>query len=177
MKHVYTLLLAVVMMAPGVLRAQSASTELTNLVVFVRFADDEEIDHSFYAIDSMFNSREPGYYSVYNYYDAMTYGRIHYNTVYTSNVQNGVIVSYRDTLPRGAFQPWSETNPIGYQFEIPFMGVCMFEAQLLARILDYVDSMHLVPDIAALKKHIVPAAARSVCARSVRLRPCRTARA
>ena len=150
MKHVYTLLLAVVMMAPGVLRAQSASTELTNLVVFVRFADDEEIDHPFYAIDSMFNSREPGYYSVYNYYDAMTYGRIHYNTVYTSNVQNGVIVSYRDTLPRGAFQPWSETNPIGYQFEIPFMGVCMFEAQLLARILDYVDSAHLVPDSVVL---------------------------
>ena len=47
MKHVYTLLLAVVMMAPGVLRAQSASTELTNLVVFVRFADDAEITHPF----------------------------------------------------------------------------------------------------------------------------------
>ncbi len=150
MKRFYIFLLAAVMLVPAFATAQTTSTELTNLVVFVRFADDEEIDHPFDSIDAMFNSRQEGYYSVYNYYDAMTYGRIHYNTVYTSNVQNGVIVSYRDTLPRGAYQPWSETNPIGYQFEIPFMGVCMFEAQLLARILDYVDSLHLVPDSVVL---------------------------
>ena len=136
MKRFYIFLLAAAMLLPAFATAQTTSTELTNLVVFVRFADDEEIDHPFDSIDAMFNSRQEGYYSVYNYYDAMTYGRIHYNTVYTSNVQNGVIVSYRDTLPRGAYQPWSETNPIGYQFEIPFMGVCMFEAQLLARILE-----------------------------------------
>jgi len=115
MKHIYSLLLAAAMLVPTFATAQNASTELTNLVIFVRFADDEEIDHPFDSIDAMFNSRQEGYYSVYNYYDAMTYGRIHYNTVYTSNVQNGVIVSYRDTLPRGAYQPWSETNPIGYQ--------------------------------------------------------------
>ena len=146
MRQIYFFLLSAAMMIPDVVNAQAATRELTNLVVFVRFADDEEIDHSFNAIDSMFNSREPGYYSVYNYYDAMSYGRIHYNTVYTSNVQNGVIVSYVDPNPRGAFQPWSESNPIGYQCEIPFMGVAMIEAQLLGRILDYVDSMHLVPD-------------------------------
>lgn len=126
--------------------AQTTSTELTNLVIFVRFADDEEITHSFDSIDAMFNSRQPGYYSVYNYYDAMTYGRLHFNTVYTSNVQNGIIVSYVDTLSRGHFQPWSASNPNGYQFEIPLMGVSMFEAQLLTRILDYVDANHLVPD-------------------------------
>ena len=84
MRQIYFFLLAAAMMIPDVVNAQAATRELTNLVVFVRFADDEEIDHSFYAIDSMFNSREPGYYSVYNYYDAMSYGRIHYNTVYTA---------------------------------------------------------------------------------------------
>ena len=77
MRQIYFFLLAAAMMIPDVVNAQAATRELTNLVVFVRFADDEEIDHSFYAIDSMFNSREPGYYSVYNYYDAMSYGRIH----------------------------------------------------------------------------------------------------
>ena len=118
--------------------------ELTNLVIFLRFADDEEIDHPFGTIDSMFNSREPGFYSVYNYYDAMTYGRIHYNTVYTNNIHNGVIVSYVDSFPRGTFQPYSEQNPIGYQGELPFVGISMLEAQLLSRIFDYVDTMHLV---------------------------------
>ena len=121
------------------------TTELTNLVIFVRFADDEEIDHPFGAIDSMFNSHEPGYLSIYNFYEALSYGRIHYNTVYTNNIQNGVIVSYVDSMPRAYFEPYSENNPIGFlPEEQPFMGVSMREAQLLGRIISYIDSMHLV---------------------------------
>ena len=121
------------------------STELTNLVVFLRFADDEEIDHSFADIDSMFNGRTPGFLSVYNFYDALSYGHIHYNTVYTNNIQNGVIVSYVDSMPRAYFEPYSESNPIGFlPEEQPFMGVSMREAQLLGRAVRYLDSMHLV---------------------------------
>ena len=55
MRQIYFFLLAAAMMIPDVVNAQAATRELTNLVVFVRFADDEEIDHSFNAIDSMFN--------------------------------------------------------------------------------------------------------------------------
>ena len=139
-------MLAALLLVPGWAIAQSETKELTNLVIFLRFADDEEIDHSFADIDSMFNCRTPRYYSVYNYYDAMTYGRIHYNTVYTNNIQNGIIVSYRDTMPRGYFQPYdSAENPIGYQpWEQPFMGISMREAQLQARAFHYVDSLGLV---------------------------------
>ena len=115
---------------PVVTMAQTA-TELTNLVIFVRFADDAEIDHSFADIDTMFNGKTPGYYSVSNFFDVLTYGKIHYNTVYTNNVQNGVIVSYQDIYPRSYFQPYSEENPIGYTEENPFLGVSMREAQLL----------------------------------------------
>ena len=126
----------------SVVRAQS--TELTNVVIFVRFADDAEINHSFADIDTMFNGRTPGYLSVYNFYDVMTYGRMHYNTVYTNNIQNGVIVSYQDVQPRGYFEPYSSWNPIGYTEPNPFMGVSMREAELLGRIVHYVDSMGLV---------------------------------
>ena len=143
-----TILFSLVFGAAGVLRAQS-TTEYTNLVVFVRFADDAEINHSFASIDTMFNGRTPGYLSVYNFYDAMSYGRIHYNTIYTNNIQNGQIVSYQDTYPRGYFEPYSYNNPIGYTEPNPFMGVSMREAQLLGRIVSYVDSMGLVdPNIA-----------------------------
>lgn len=123
---------------------QAQTTELANLVVFVRFADDAEIDHPFASIDSMFNGKTPGYLSIYNFYDVMTYGRIHYNTFYTNNIQNGVIVSYQDTELRGYFEPYSPENPIGYTEPNPFMGVSMREAQLLGRIVNHVDSMHLV---------------------------------
>ena len=151
MKNVcLTLIISVLsVFMPLVSMAQNA-TELTNLVVFVRFADDAEIDHSFADINTMFNATTPGYLSVYNFYDVMTYGKIHYNTIYTNNIQNGVIVSYQDAQPRGYFEPYSPWNPIGYTEPNPFMGVSMREAQLLGRIVSYVDSMHWVGSDASL---------------------------
>ncbi len=125
-------------------RSDSDITELYNLVVFIRFADDEEITHPFNEIDSMFNGRTEGYLSIYNYYKVSTYDKIHYNTVYTDQIQNGQICSYVDIHPRGYFQPYSADNPLGYQDEVPFMGVHRREAELLGRVLHYVDSMGLV---------------------------------
>ncbi len=146
MKHFLIIFLSVLMMFPMAAKAQNESIELTNLVIFIRFADDEEITHSFADIDSMFNGRADGCFSVYNFYDALTYGRIHYNTVYTNNIENGVIVSYRDIHNRAYYQPYdSVDNPIGYQpWEQPFVGISMREAQLQARAFRYVDSLHLV---------------------------------
>lgn len=140
----YTLLVNVLCVFAPVMMMAQTTTELANLVVFVRFADDAEIDHPFASIDSMFNGKTPGYLSIYNFYDVMTYGKIHYNTIYTNNIQNGVIVSYQDTELRGYFEPYSQENPIGYTEPNPFMGVSMREALLLSRIVNYVDSMHLV---------------------------------
>ena len=87
MKQFFTIVIAALMLH-GAVSAQSTTTrELTNLVIFIRFADDEEITHPFADIDTMFNGRTPGYYSVYNYYDALSYGRIHYNTIYTIRIE------------------------------------------------------------------------------------------
>ena len=147
MQKIFTITLFAFAVLLGLIPARvhaQQSTELTNLVVFVRFADDAEINHSFAAIDTMFNGRTPGYLSVYNFYDVMTFGKIHYNTIYTNNIQNGVIVSYQDENPRGYFEPYTQWNPIGYTEPNPFMGVSMREAELLGRIVSYVDSMHLV---------------------------------
>lgn len=117
--------------------------ELTNLVVFIRFADDPEIDKSFAEINQMFNDSSANAMSVYNYFDAMSYGKIHYNTVYTNQIQNNTIVSYCDRHPRCYFEPYSVNNPDGY---LPFSpdSVCPRERELLADALHYIDSMHLV---------------------------------
>ena len=148
MKHSFIkLLLAVILgIGPVAMRAQIVDRDLTNLVIFMRFADDEEITHSFDDIDTMFNAKTPGYLSVANFYKTMTYDHIHYNTVYTNNIHNGQIVSYQDSQPRGYFEPYSPSNPIGYQEELPFMGISRREAELLARAFHYVDSLHLVDD-------------------------------
>ena len=105
------LLLAVMLLSP-VAMAQTA-TELTNLVVFIRFADEEEIDFPFSNMDTMFNGRTPGEFTVYNFFDVLSYGQIHYNTVYPNNVSGGAIVSYQDIHPRSYYRPYSEDNPDG----------------------------------------------------------------
>lgn len=122
----------------------SNRSDLYNLAIFVRFADDEEINHSFQDIDDMFNKEEPNYNSVYNYYKESTYNKIHFHTVYANQIHGGQIVSYVTRHPRGYYQPYSPTNPIGYQGELPFIGISMREAELIAEILHALDSMGLV---------------------------------
>lgn len=126
------------------MQAQIVDRDLTNLVIFMRFADDAEITHDFPSIDTMFNGKTHGYLSIANFYNAMTYGHINYNTVYTNNIQNNQIISYQDVMPRGYFEPYSPSNPIGYTGELPFMGICRREAELLARAFDYVNDNNLV---------------------------------
>lgn len=131
--------------APSIRVARSGHTDLTNLVIFVRFADDEEFIESLEPINQMFNDTTPYNISVYNYYKAMTYGKITYHTVYTNNIHNSVIVSYQDYMPRAYYQPESETNPGGYPPQT--MGITNpRETELLIRVIRYVDSLNLVDD-------------------------------
>lgn len=132
---------------PKVTLRNQDEMNLTNLVVFIRFADDEEISQPFDAINQMFNDSSPNTLSVYNYFDAMSYGKIHYNTVFTNQIHNNIIISYQDYHPRSYFEPYSENNPNGYQ-PYPVESVCPRETQLLADALHYIDSLHLIdPDI------------------------------
>ena len=129
--------------APHIHLNRDEQMTLTNLVIFIRFADDDEFTESLEPIDQMFNDTTPYHTSVYNYYHAMTYGKINYYTVYTNNIQNSVIVSYQDPMPRSYFQPYSEDNPGGYPPQT--MGITNpRETELLVRVMRYVDSLHLV---------------------------------
>ncbi|MBR4911741.1 MAG: T9SS type A sorting domain-containing protein [Bacteroidales bacterium] len=125
-------------LAPHIHLNRSEQMTLTNLVIFIRFADDEEFTETLEPIDQMFNDTTPNHVSVHNYYNAMTYGKINYHTVYTNNIQDTAIISYQDPYPRSYFQPQSETNPDGYTDQV------IREFEMLARVLRYVDSLNLV---------------------------------
>jgi M6 family metalloprotease-like protein len=133
--------------APHIRLSRSEPLTLTNLVIFIRFADDPEFTQSLEPIDQMFNDTTPYHISVYNYYNTTTYGKINYHTVFTNNIQNSTIVSYQDPMPRSYFQPYSETNPDGYPPQT--MDITNpRETELLIRVMHYVDSLQLVsPDI------------------------------
>ena len=130
-------------MAPRIHLNRNETMTLTNLVIFIRFADDPEFTQSLESIDQMFNDTVFHHISVYNYYHTMTYGKINYHTVYTNNIQNYTIISYQDSMPRSYYQPYSETNPGGYPPQT--MGITNpREEELLIRALQYVDSFQLV---------------------------------
>ena len=117
-------------LAPHIHLERSEQMMLTNLVIFIRFADQEEFTESLEPINQMFNDTTPNNSSVYNYYNAMTYGKINYRTVYTNNVHDTAIISYQDSHPRSYYMNNYYNR----------------EMQMLARVLRYVDSLHLVDD-------------------------------
>lgn len=114
---------------------------LTNLVVFVRFRDDAEIGTNFMTIQNMLNG---GVGTVSNFFKAISFNHINFNTEFASQHQGGQIISYVDPMPRDYFRPYSDSNPIGYTTPNPQVGISMREAQLIARIARYVDSARLV---------------------------------
>lgn len=127
-------------LAPHIHLDRNEQMTLTNLVIFIRFADDEEFTENIGPIDQMFNDTTPNNISVHNYFKTMTYGKINYHTVYTNNIQDTAIISYQDPYPRSYFQPQNDTNPDGYTNQV------LREFEMLARALRYVDSLNLVDD-------------------------------
>ncbi len=86
----------------------------TNLVIFVRFQDDEEIDHPFHLIDSMFNDQQEGSISAYNYFRESYFNLLAPRSIYARQIVNDSIHSYVIPHPRNYFYPYSNENPIGY---------------------------------------------------------------
>jgi M6 family metalloprotease-like protein len=130
-------------LAPHIRLERNEQLMLTNLVIFIRFADDEEFTESFEPIGQMFNDSTPNNISVYNYYNVMTYGKINYHTVFTNNLQDTTIISYQDPRRRSYYQPYRPNNTEGYSnFSIGLLR----ERELLARVMRYADSLHLVDD-------------------------------
>lgn len=122
--------------------SDSTIQHYTNLALFVRFADDPAFSSTFQQINSLFNGTSN---SVLDFYHKISYDKIDYRTIYTSeSAAAQQVIEYVDIHPRGYYQPYSPSNPIGYTGENPMYGISMREAQLIARICRYVDSLDLV---------------------------------
>lgn len=115
--------------------------EYSNLALFVRFADDPEFTQSFSDMQDLFTE---GSRNVADYFSSMSYGNIQFNTVYARQRQGNLIVPYNDSHPRGYYQPYSEENPIGYTTPNPIIGISMREAELIARVCNYMDRERMV---------------------------------
>ncbi|MBN1948313.1 MAG: M6 family metalloprotease domain-containing protein [Candidatus Cloacimonetes bacterium] len=89
---------------------------LNNIVVYIRFADQEEFPdpRSFY--EQKFNDTTPGEVSLRSYYDEVSYGELELISYHYPVCEPEVNFSYQDPHPRSYFLPYHPSqNPEGYQ--------------------------------------------------------------
>lgn len=111
---------------------------MNNLVVFIRFADDSPFTNQFSTVNQMFNDSTPGYNSMYNYFKCATYSQFTITSTYYPPQSGSTILSYQDNYSRSYFEPYSISNPDGYEDDD---SRTQREHQLLARAVNYIANM------------------------------------
>ncbi|HPN40697.1 MAG TPA: M6 family metalloprotease domain-containing protein [Candidatus Cloacimonadota bacterium] len=84
---------------------------INNLVIYIRFSDEAEFGQSNSVYDGWFNTSTN---SQKNYYLEASYNQLTVNTHFYPAPVNGYVVSWQDSHPRSYFQPYSTSNPGGY---------------------------------------------------------------
>ena len=88
---------------------------INNLVIFIRFADDDGFTQSYSSVDLMFNdSSSTDVNSMYNFFHKVSYNQLTIKSHLVPVSTDDNIISYQYTAPRNYFMPWSVDNPIGY---------------------------------------------------------------
>ena len=96
---------------------ETSSGTLNNLVIFIRFADDDDFTQSPTTIQTMFNS--PNSLSLYKYYKTVSYNQLEIESHLIPTPSDSLVRSYQDSHPRSYYCKWSEDNPDGYGEDDP----------------------------------------------------------
>lgn len=90
---------------------------LNNLVVFIRFSDDDEFEQSPVTLYNMFNA--PDNLSLKSYYKAASYNQLDVESHLLPPPSGTTVLSYQDSHPRNYYCKLSEDNPEGYGEDDP----------------------------------------------------------
>ena len=89
---------------------------INNLVVFIRFSDEEEFTETIDVCEALFNNAAAGANSFRNYFREISYDQLSISTTFYPTPELGKIRSYQDSHPRAYYQPYNAVaNPAGYQ--------------------------------------------------------------
>ncbi|MCL6519369.1 MAG: M6 family metalloprotease domain-containing protein [Armatimonadetes bacterium] len=94
-------------------RPAPSTGTINNIVIFIRFSDENEFTDKISTYDNMFNLTAPLANSMSNYYTEVSYNKLSVSTTFYPPAEE-TVVSYQDYNPRAYYQPKSESNPIGY---------------------------------------------------------------
>jgi len=88
---------------------------LTDIVIFIRFADDMEYTDNIYTYDNMFNGDGSTGPSLSSYYNSVSYGKLQIHAAFFPNASSsGGVLSFQDSHNRSYYEPYSFWNPGGY---------------------------------------------------------------
>jgi M6 family metalloprotease-like protein len=88
--------------------------QFNNLVIFIKFANDQQISGPISQYDAMFNYTENNANSMKNYFAAASYNQLSVDTSFYPAPEGQTIISYTDINPRNYYRVYSSSNPIGY---------------------------------------------------------------
>jgi len=89
--------------------------QVNNLVILIRFLGQAEFTRTFASVNNLFNAEGTGVNSLRQYYIDASYNNLFVSSPIYPLPNGNAIVSYQDTYARTYFQPYSSSNPNGYQ--------------------------------------------------------------
>ena len=113
--------------------------DFSNLVVFLRFADEDEevFENTFSYYEKMFNNSEVGANSVYNYFKEASYNQLFWSSVfYPKASDSGRIISYQAKNNRAYYRKYSSINPEGYADDVLGVNKLTREQNLVKELSD-----------------------------------------
>ncbi len=114
-----------------------------NLVIYIRFADESEIETPQHVYDQRLN--QPDGYSVKAYFNEVSYNQLIIQSYHFPQATNPETsnASYMDSYPRSYYQPYdSANNPNGYNGSTERR---IREHQLLVNAVQWINQNHPVP--------------------------------
>lgn len=92
----------------------SSVRTLNNLVIYVRFSDQDEFEPKQATYSSWFNSADSGANSMYNYFREVSYQKLNIVSTFYPVNNGSEIKSYQDSHILNYYCPWTTQNDSGY---------------------------------------------------------------
>jgi len=94
---------------------QSSFDVMNNIVIFIRFNDEEEFQQQLNFYENLYNKQGDDVLSLYEYYQEASYGQLELFSYFYPVPTGPTVVSYQDSHPRAYYRQKSVTNPQGYE--------------------------------------------------------------
>lgn len=115
---------------------------MNNIVIYVRFSDQEEFNLLTAGEESRFNSLDPAVPSVRGFYRENSYQALDVISHFLPTQTGTTIISFQDTYPQTYYTPHNEvTNPLGYIDTPEYQESADRESALLTAAINHVSAM------------------------------------